>query len=38
MRKYKEGEVLIYGPNIQTITAEGVILNYKNINFLLAKN
>ena len=38
MKKYKEGEALIYGPYIQTITVEGVILNYKNINFLLAKN
>lgn len=33
---YREGEVLSEGPRVRTITAEGVILDYRDQSFLLA--
>ena len=35
---YREGEVLSEGPRVLTITAEGVILDYRNQSFLLASD
>ena len=38
MKKYTEGETLIAGPTLETITIEGAILSLKNTLFLLPKN
>ena len=37
MRKYVEGETLKEGPNVERITAEGVILNQRGLRFLLPR-
>lgn len=37
MRKYLEGETLKEGPNVERITAEGVILNQRGLRFLLPR-
>jgi general secretion pathway protein B len=37
MRKYQEGETLKEGPQVERITAEGVILNQRGLRFLLPR-
>lgn len=37
MRKYLEGETLKEGPNVERITADGVILNQRGLRFLLPR-
>lgn len=37
MRKYVEGETLKEGPNVERITADGVILNQRGLRFLLPR-
>lgn len=37
MRKYTEGQSLSEGPALERITAEGVVLNYRGLRFLLPR-
>lgn len=38
MKKYNEGDILIAGPVLETITLEGAVLSLNDILFLLPKN